>query len=169
MSEWPKEAALKAARCQKPRGFESLRLRQGLREPNGMSSSLAGDNRASNARVQAVVRWPSPCRGVVGAAFLTHESDGSCRGHTPEKLTRLFWRDCAQISCFTSGDPTVRFDIGENHLFLLNRVEAAHTDVCRMLIQRPVNGRCEMITAARPLPRASTNPSSTMRPSAARD
>ena len=28
VSEWPKEAALKAARCQKPRGFESLRLRQ---------------------------------------------------------------------------------------------------------------------------------------------
>ena len=27
VSERPKEAALKAARCQKPRGFESLRLR----------------------------------------------------------------------------------------------------------------------------------------------
>ena len=28
VSERPKEAALKAARCQKPRGFKSLRLRQ---------------------------------------------------------------------------------------------------------------------------------------------
>ncbi len=51
------------------------------------------------------------------------------RGKAVQELPCLNRGDLAQISGLAAGDPTMRLDVLEDHLLLLQRLEATHSHV----------------------------------------
>jgi hypothetical protein len=60
--------------------------------------------------------------------------------------------DLAQLRRLATCDTSVGVDVGENHLLLLKGLEPVYPDVTRVLAQRTVDGRAQVVCPRATLP-----------------
>lgn len=69
------------------------------------------------------------CKYVVGAALLAAHIELPGVDHATEQSGRLGWFQLAQFDDPRSADPVVPIDVGQDHLLMLESVEAACSHV----------------------------------------